>query len=51
LGVIFQILFLLLGLGLTFLLLYYGFRSSGKGQKSNINQKDLEIKGKFIGRT
>ena len=50
LGVIFQIVFLLVGLGLTFFLLYFGFRSSGKNQ-NNIDQKDIDIKGKFIGRT
>jgi len=51
LGVIMEIIFLSVSLGIAFLLIYFGFRASRQNKTNNIDLKDIEKQGKFIGRT
>ena len=50
-GVILQMAFLLIGLGIAFLLLYFGIKSPRQNETKNLDLKDTDVKEKFIGRT
>ena len=49
--VIMPIGFLLVGLGIAGLFIYYGLKPSGKKRPDPMEQEDIKVKGKFIGRT
>ena len=48
-GLILQITFIGIGLGISFLLLYFGFISPRKKKADDPDQQSMEMKGKFIG--
>lgn len=50
-GSILQIVFLLIGLGIAFLLLYFGFRSSRQNETKDLIKKDTDVEAKLIGKT
>ena len=50
LNIVFQGVFLLAGFGLGGWMLYYAFRSPGKGQPKDIDLDEPDIKHKFIGK-
>ena len=50
-GVIIQIIFLSVSLGIAFLLLYLGLRSPRQNKMKRIDLTDIDSQGKFLGKT